>query len=77
MVTKGCMMNKGLASVKFCDSFSPQLGITAVWKLLASGYMVYKCGYVCMLIAIQTCRVMMKSNAWCLYNNLMVILSGL
>ena len=30
VVTKGCAINKGLASVKFCDSFSPHVSITAV-----------------------------------------------
>ena len=27
---KGCAINKGLASVKFCDSFFPHVSITAV-----------------------------------------------
>ena len=30
MVTKGCIINQELASVKFCDSFSSHLSITAV-----------------------------------------------
>ena len=30
MVTKDCAINKGLAGVKFCDSFSPHISITAV-----------------------------------------------
>ena len=30
MITKGCAINKGLAIVKFCDSFFPHVSITAV-----------------------------------------------
>ena len=30
MATKGCAINKGLASVKFCNYFSPHLSTTPV-----------------------------------------------
>ena len=32
MVREGYATNKGLIGVKFCDSFSLRLSITAVWK---------------------------------------------
>ena len=60
MVTKGCVINKGLASVKFCDNFSPRLSITAV----TVGKQVYgRQMWLRMVIIIWICRVTIKANA--------------
>ena len=52
------LCDKGLASVKFCDSFLHKLV-----SQLAENYKQAVHGYICMLIAIQICRVTIKSNA--------------
>ena len=62
--------------MKFCDSISPNYSIVAVKKLLVRKKVYGRQMFLCVLVAIQICRVMISPMLGSLYSNLLVILSG-
>ena len=75
MVTKCWRDNKGLTSVKFCDTFSPRFSIAAVSKTVSK--QVYdRQMFLRMLVTIRICMMTISPILGSLYGDLMVNLSG-